>query len=64
MEITFAEIVIVVLAVAGLYALLRPLQARIEAGLRRFFDPPGRNVIDAEIVHEPPRKRKKDPKEP
>jgi hypothetical protein len=59
-ETTFAELLLVVAAAFGLYKLLKPLQARIQAALERFLDPKRRNTIDAEVVPEPPKRRKKD----
>jgi hypothetical protein len=56
--VTWAEIVVVLAALFGLYRILRPLQARLEKILRAFLDPRRRNIIEAEADVEGPKPRK------
>jgi len=46
MEATFAEIVLIVAAITGIYRILRPLQRRIESWMLDRLVPNRRRVID------------------
>ena len=60
MGTNLAELILLAAAAAGLYVLLRPVQAWLERWILKFLDPKERSLIDAEIVADQNRKKRKE----